>query len=96
MGTISARVPDELEADFEAYLDDEGLDRSTAVRKLLTEGLDEWRQEQAVDKLQEDSITFSKAAELADMTLWEFVQLIEQRDVTWVSERHLDEDLAAL
>lgn len=96
MGTISARVPDELEAEFEAYLDDEGLDRSTGVRKLLTDGLGEWRQEQAIDKLREGSITFSKAADLANMTVWEFAQLVEQRDVTWVSERHLDEDLEAL
>jgi metal-responsive CopG/Arc/MetJ family transcriptional regulator len=39
MGTISTRVPDELEAELEAYLEDEKLDRSTAVRKLLSEGL---------------------------------------------------------
>ena len=43
MGTISTRVPDELEAELEAYLEDEKLDRSTAVRKLLSEGLEEWR-----------------------------------------------------
>lgn len=96
MGTISARVPDELEAEFEAYLDEEGLDRSTGVRKLLTEGLGEWRQEQAIEKLRDGSITFSRAADLADMSVWEFAQLVEQRDVTWVSERHLDEDLTAL
>ena len=28
MGTISARVPDELEAELDAYLDEENLDRS--------------------------------------------------------------------
>jgi len=42
-------VPDELEAELEAYLDEENLDRSTAVRKLLTEGLDEWRRDRALD-----------------------------------------------
>jgi metal-responsive CopG/Arc/MetJ family transcriptional regulator len=41
MGTISTRVPDELEAELEAYLEDEKLDRSTAVRKLLSGGLEE-------------------------------------------------------
>lgn len=39
MGMISARVPEELEAELEAYLEAENLDRSTAVRKLLAEGL---------------------------------------------------------
>jgi hypothetical protein len=51
MGTISTRVPDELEAELEAYLEDEKLDRSTAVRKLLSEGLEEWRRERALDQL---------------------------------------------
>ena len=47
MPTISTRVPDDLEAELEAYLESERLDRSTAVRKLLSEGLEEWRTERA-------------------------------------------------
>ena len=48
MPTISTRVPEDLEAELEAYLDEERLDRSTAVRKLLAEGLEAWRQERAL------------------------------------------------
>lgn len=96
MGTISARVPDELEAELETYVEDEHLDRSTAVRKLLTEGLDEWRRERAVERLADGQITFSKAAELADMSVWDFAQFAREREVTWVSEDHLDDDLEAL
>jgi len=43
MRTISARVPDELETELETYLEDENIDRSTAVRKLLSESLEDWR-----------------------------------------------------
>ena len=32
MGTISTRVSEDLEDELEAYLDEERLDRSTAVR----------------------------------------------------------------
>jgi len=96
MGTISTRVPDELEAELETYLDEENLDRSTAVRKLLSEGLDEWRREQALDQLAAGSITFSKAAELAGMSVWDFAQLVKERDITWVADDHLDDDLEAL
>ena len=42
MGTIPTRVPDDLEAELEAYLESERLDRSTAVRNLLAEGLEAW------------------------------------------------------
>jgi predicted HTH domain antitoxin len=96
MATISARVPDDLEADLEAYLDEENLDRSTAVRKLLSEGLDEWRREQALDRFAAGRITFSKAAELAGMSVWDFAQLATERDITWVADDHLDADLDAL
>jgi predicted HTH domain antitoxin len=96
MGTISARVPDDLEAELEEYLDEENLDRSTAVRKLLSEGLDKWRREQALDKLASGSITFGKAAELAGMSVWDFIQLAKDRDITWVADDHLNTDLEAL
>lgn len=96
MGTISVRVPDELEAELETYLEDENLDRSTAVRKLLTEGLDEWRREQALERLDNGEVTFSKAAEMAGMSVWDFAQLAKERDVTWVADDHVDADLEAL
>jgi predicted HTH domain antitoxin len=96
MGTISTRVPDELEAELEAYLEDEKLDRSTAVRKLLSEGLEEWRREQALDQLAAGTVTFSKAAELAGMSVWDFAQLAKERDITWVADDYLDADLEAL
>ena len=96
MGTVSARLPDELEAELQAYIEDEHLDRSTAVRKLLAEGLGEWRRERALEQLRAGEVTFSRAAELADMTVWDFAQLVRDRDVTWVSEDDVDADLEAL
>lgn len=96
MGTISARVPDDLEAELEEYLEEERLDRSTAVRKLLAEGLEEWRREQALDRLEDGEITFTRAAEIAGMSTWQFATLAEERDVTWVSSDHLETDLDEL
>jgi len=96
MGTISTRVPDDLEAELGAYLENEKLDRSTAVRKLLSEGLERWRREQALESLAAGEITFSKAAERAEMSVWDFAQLANERDVTWVGGGHLEDDLEAL
>ena len=96
MGTISTRVPDDLESELEEYLEEERLDRSTAVRKLLAEGLAEWRREQALDRLEEGEVTFTKAAEIAGMSDWEFAALAEERDIAWVSSDHLEADLDEL
>ncbi|MFC7231623.1 hypothetical protein ACFQMM_09715 [Saliphagus sp. GCM10025308] len=96
MGTISTRIPDDLEADLEAYLEEERLDRSTAVRKLFSEGLEKWRREQALERLAADEITFTKAAQRAGMSVWEFAQLAKDRDTTWVSGDHLEADFEEL
>jgi predicted HTH domain antitoxin len=96
MGTISARVPDDLEADLEAYLEAEQLDRSTAVRKLLTNGLNQWRREQALEKLDSGEVTFTRAAEIANMSVWDFAQLAKEREVTWVGSEQLAEDIDSL
>ena len=94
MGTVSVRLPDDLEAELEAYLEAEHLDRRSAVRKLLAEGLDSWRTERALEQLQAGEITFSRAAELANMNVWEFANLVRDRNVSWVDEEPGNADLA--
>jgi len=96
MGTISARVPDDLEAALAEYVESENLDRSTAVRKLLAEGLDEWRRERALDALDAGEVTLSRAAELAEMPVWDFAALAKARDVSWVGREGLEDDLESV
>ena len=96
MRTVTARVPDELEEELERFIDEERLDTSTAIRKLLAEGLAEWRTEQALDQLERGAVTFSKAAELAGVDAWELARLARDRDVTWVGGDHLESDLDEL
>lgn len=96
MGTLSARIPDELEAELESFIEEENLDRSTAVRKLLTEGLGDWRKEKALKKLEAGETTLSGAATIAEMNVWDFAALAKDRNVTWVSDDHLESDLEDL
>ncbi|SMO84972.1 Uncharacterised protein family (UPF0175) [Halorubrum cibi] len=95
-GTISTRVPEDLESELEAYLESERLDRSTAVRKLLSEGLEEWRRERALDRFADGEVSLTKAAELTDLSVWEFARLVEEADAAWVSGDHLEADLEDL
>ncbi|QAU14370.1 hypothetical protein EKH57_09010 [Halorubrum sp. BOL3-1] len=96
MGTISARVPEDLEAELEAYLDEERLDRSTAVRKPLSEGLESWYREQALERFANGELSLTRAADLADLSIWEFADLVEDTDAAWVSGDHLEADLDEL
>ncbi|GAB3040228.1 UPF0175 family protein [Natronobiforma cellulositropha] len=96
MGTISARVPDELEDELERYLEDERLDRSTGVRKLLADGLESWRRERALERFTAGEVTLTKAAAVAGVSVWEFRQLVREREAAWVSSADLETDLEDL
>ena len=93
MGSISARVPDDLEEELQTFIDEERLDTSTAIRKLLSEGLEEWRTERALERLERGEVTSSKAAELAGVDTWELARLARERDITWGGDDHLESDL---
>lgn len=96
MGTLSARIPDDLEEELDSYVEEENLDRSTAVRKLLTEGLGDWRKQKALERLEAGETTLSQAARTAGMNVWDFAALAKDENVTWVSDEHLESDLEEL
>lgn len=94
MGTISVYLPDDLEAELEEYAEAKHLDRTGAVRKLLRDRLERWRTERAIQRLRDGDVTFSGAAEMADLNVWEFANEVHERDATWVSGEHVERDLA--
>lgn len=96
MGTISTRVSDDLERELERFLEEEKLHRSTAVRKLLAEGLEEWRKDRALKMLEDGEISFSKAADIAGVSVWDFAVLVEEREIIWVGSDGLKDDLTAV
>jgi len=93
MGTVSARLPEELEKELDEYVEEEGLERSVAVRKLLSESLDEWKRERALSLLEDDEVSFSRAAEMSEMDIWSFAEYVDE-GVVWVEDA--EEDLEAV
>ncbi|MFB6244889.1 MAG: UPF0175 family protein [Candidatus Nanohaloarchaea archaeon] len=91
MTTISARIPESLENEFEQFMDEEKLERSVALRKLVSEGLEEWKKEKALKQLEEGSTSFSKAAEIAGMNVWDFSDLLRDREMTWMKDSEFQE-----
>jgi predicted HTH domain antitoxin len=64
-------------------------------------GIREWRKQTALELLRDGKVTFAKAAEIAKLSLWEFADLIKQRNIEWVRytpeeiEKELKEAFAA-
>jgi predicted HTH domain antitoxin len=96
MEAITFDLPDDLESELESYAEAENVGKTAAVRKLVADGLDDWRTERALERLEAGEVTLSGAAELADSNVWEFAALASDENVTWVSDDHLEADLQNL
>lgn len=81
---LAVRIPEEIEKEIQEVVEREGLDKATAVRILLKLGIGEWRKQTALELLRDGKVTFAKAAEMARLTLWEFADLVKQRNIEWV------------
>ena len=96
METVTTRIPEEDEealSELEAELT---ADRSEVLRRLIRQGLSDWRKEKALEKLEAGETTLSGAAAIAEMNVWDFATLAKDRNITWVSGDHLESDLKDL
>jgi len=81
---LAVRIPEEIEKEILEVAEREKLDKATVVRTLLEMGIEEWRKQTALEFLRDGKVTFTKAAEIARLSLWEFADLVKQRNVEWV------------
>ncbi|MCX8177085.1 MAG: UPF0175 family protein [Candidatus Bathyarchaeota archaeon] len=81
---LAVRIPEEIEKEIQEVVKREGLDKATVVRALLELGIGEWRKQTALELLRDGKVTFAKAAEMAKLSLWEFADLVKQRNIEWV------------
>ncbi|MFQ6105519.1 MAG: UPF0175 family protein [Candidatus Hydrothermarchaeaceae archaeon] len=81
MKTVAMRIPKDLEEELEEISRVEGLDKSTALRKLLKMGLRERKKELALSLLQRDKVTLWKASKIAGITIWEMIDLVKDKGI---------------
>ena len=94
--TISAKIPKDLEEQLQEYMKVEHLEKSSSVRRLLFKSLQKWREEYALKLLSEKKITLSKAAQVAGLDIWSFIEEVRKAKIQWVSDKIVKKDLEAL
>lgn len=96
--TISVRLPDEVKKELKEFERDEKLiQTSEATRKLLLMGLETWRRERSLALLSQGKISFSKAAQMAKLNVWDFTSLIKERKIVWIKDTALiEKDIDAI
>jgi len=94
---MSIRMPPELEKELKQFAREEKLDQtSDAARKLLRMGIEQWRKERALQLFLDGKCSFSKAAKIAQITVWEFADLVKERKTPWITDKEmLLEDIRA-
>jgi len=95
--SIGVRIEEEFIEKLESIGDDEKLDRSTMIRKLLEKGYREYLKEKAADKYRSGEVTISKAAEIAEITIWDMERyLVEGGYISEYSAKDLMDELENL
>jgi predicted HTH domain antitoxin len=94
METVTTRISEEDEealSELEAELT---ADRSEVLRRLIREGLKDWRKEKALEQLADHKITLRRAAEIADVPFVEMLSLVDEEGIdTGYSTDDLERDL---
>jgi len=75
---MNLRLDEDLIKEFEELAEQENLDRSALVKKILIEGLQQERLSFAVQKYILKEISIEKASEIAKMSLHEFIFRLSQ------------------
>lgn len=93
---VTARVPEDTYEMIEMIREEEQTDRSTAIKRLLERGIEEWRIDTAVRRYQDGSISLGRAAELAGISIWRLLDTLAERGIEAnYTEADLKADIAA-
>ena len=82
MPSVSARLPDDEADQLDEVAELLGEDRSTTIRKALSEGLSELRIRTAVERYQSGDISVNEAARIAGVSLGEWLEIARERNLT--------------
>ena len=78
---ISLTVPKELLEKSEKIAKEKLEDRSTVIRELLALGLNQYMIEDALTLYSEGTISMGKASEMADVSIWKFLDVMKERKI---------------
>jgi len=94
---MGIRLPKEVLDKIEKISKNEMEDRSTVIRKLVLIGYKEFMKKKAFEEYLKGNVSFSKAAEIAGMSLWEMEKyLISQGYKSEYSIEDLEKEIKLL
>ncbi len=78
------RLDAELTKAVDEVVEEESVDKSTALRKLVGEGYRGWRLKRALQQLRAGKVSVWEASSVAGMPLWDFLTLLKKEEgIEW-------------
>jgi predicted HTH domain antitoxin len=98
MQVVAARLPKEVASEIEQIALHDKVDRSTVIARAADEYIKEWKTRTAVKLYEEGGVTVGKAASLAGLSIWEFLEELVRRriPVQYSAEEFMADFQAAL
>ena len=94
---ISARLSKKRIKLIEKIAREEKVDKSTILDRALERYTKEWTLQKAVELYKDGAITLSRAAEIAGISVWEMIAVLEKRKIILQYDiEDLEEDLKTL
>ncbi|MBI4146940.1 UPF0175 family protein [Candidatus Woesearchaeota archaeon] len=78
---ISARIPEETAQDIKLLAKARHTGKTEVIRALILQGLKEAKLEMSIQKYKEGKATLWKAAQLAGLSLWKFLDEVKKRKI---------------
>jgi len=95
--SISLRLNKKTVSELDEIAKLEDKDRSSLLREVIEVGIKAKKVEHSIELYQNGKASMWKAARLAGLSLWEFIEELSARKITvQYSEHDLEEDLKAL
>jgi len=79
--TVTTRVEDELAKLIDEVAKQEGIDRSTVIRRFLLKATKDWLIEKSLEDYERGKITLWQAATRCGLSLWEIISEVEKREI---------------
>jgi len=96
--TISVRLRSDVLKDLTKVESKWQTDRSEAIRRLLQKAIKEWKIQNALEEISLHRKSIGKAAEECEISLWEMIDILKNKNLDWTSyrEEDLERDLKIL
>jgi len=92
--TITTRIDDKLVELIDTIAREEGMDRSTVLRRFLTRSASEWLISHSLKEYESGKMSLWKAASRCGLSLWEMIEEARKRNIyTSYSMKDLNKDM---